>query len=209
VVHTGSLRVRRPSTVGARAAHLVGQRPCDSGVGNPPGLPAAARRDTAPIGASGFDGESYSRPVYVREADAADVDRLARLRAAWRSQPLSAEFLAAFQGWFLREESSRWWWVAIRDGDSVGMVNVKLFDRMPSPDRPASRWGYLANLFVLPDNRGAGVGASLIAAVVDRARAEGLARLVVSPAEMSTPLYRRHGFRPAMDLLLMPLADDM
>lgn len=133
------------------------------------------------------------------------MDQLASLRAAWREQRASVEFVAAFREWFLREHATRWWWLATDDGHGVGMVNLKLFDRMPSPDRPASRWGYLANLFVVPDQRGAGVGASLVAAVVDRARSERLVRVVLSPSELSVPLYGRHGFRPATDLLLLPL----
>lgn len=141
----------------------------------------------------------------VRQADANDVAELARLRATWRGQPASPEFVATFREWFLREQATRWWWLAAEGVESVGMVNLKLFDRMPSPSRPASRWGYLANLFVVPDRRGQGAGASLVAAVVARARAEGLARVVLSPSELATPLYQRHGFRPATDLLLLPL----
>ena len=136
-----------------------------------------------------------------------DVDALARLRAAWRQQDVSEEYVATFRDWFLREQPSRWWWIAV-DDDAIGMVNLKIFDRMPAPDRPVSRWGYIANLFVIPSRRGGGVGSSLVAAVVDRARAEGLVRLVLSPSELAVPLYRRHGFRPATDLLLLPLGDD-
>jgi predicted N-acetyltransferase YhbS len=85
------------------------------------------------------------------------------------------------------------------------MVNLKLFDRMPSPDRTRRRWGYLANLFVLPSHRGSGIGASLVTAVVGLARAEGLVRIVLSPSELSVPLYHRVGFRAANELLVLPL----
>jgi GNAT superfamily N-acetyltransferase len=147
--------------------------------------------------------------VRIRQADLDDVDDLARLRSAWREQTASPEFLATFRDWFICEQTSRWWWIATDDRVPAGMVNVKLFDRMPSPDRTPSQWGYLANLFVAPSHRGDGLGASLVAAAVDRARAEGLVRLVLSPAEPSVPLYRRQGFRPADDLLLLPLAGDL
>ena len=146
-------------------------------------------------------------PVQVRQADEDDIDQLARLRASWRGQAVTAEFVAIFRHWFLREQETRWWWIAINDQGGVGMVNLKIFDRMPSPDRPASRWGYLANLFVVPDQRGSGAGSSLVAAVVERAKAEGLVRVVLSPSQLSVPLYGRHGFRPATDLLLMPLEE--
>ena len=141
----------------------------------------------------------------VRVADRSDVRHLAELRATWRGQTLTDEFLVSFRDWFEREESSRWWWLAVDGADAIGMVNVKLFDRMPTPETAPSRWGYLANLFVVPERRGAGVGASLVAAALERARNEGLVRLVLSPSEPSVPLYRRHGFRAAHDLLLLPL----
>jgi GNAT superfamily N-acetyltransferase len=143
--------------------------------------------------------------VHIRQAGFEDVDELARLRAAWREQEAASEFLAAFREWFLREQHSRWWWIAEADHARVGMVNMKLFDRMPSPDRAASRWGYLANLFVLPTHRGGGVGQSLLEAAVHRATVDGLVRLVLSPSELSVPLYGRQGFRPAHQLLFLPL----
>jgi GNAT superfamily N-acetyltransferase len=146
--------------------------------------------------------------VQVRQADLDDVDRLAQLRAVWRGHPTSAEFFAAFREWFLREQSSRWWWIALVDDDAIGMVNVKIFDRMPAPDRFTSQWGYLANLFVIAEHRGGGAGSALVTAVVERARVAGLVRLVLSPSELSVPLYGRHGFRPATDLLILPLLRD-
>jgi GNAT superfamily N-acetyltransferase len=146
--------------------------------------------------------------VSVRRADAADLEGIAALRAAWQGCPVSELFLDTFTEWFLREAPSRWWWVAMENDQIVGMVNVKLFDRMPSPDRPPGRWGYLANLFVLPDHRGAGIGTDLVATLVQRARAEHLVRLVLSPSERSIPLYRRSGFGEATDLLLLPLSDE-
>jgi GNAT superfamily N-acetyltransferase len=129
--------------------------------------------------------------VQVRPADLNDVDDLAQLRAAWREQSGTDEFVATFREWFLQEQTSRWWWIASDDRDAIGMINVKLFDRMPSPQRAPSRWGYLANLFVTAAHRGEGVGADLVGAAINRARAEGLVRLALSPSELSVPLYGR------------------
>ena len=82
------------------------------------------------------------------------------------------------------------------------MVNLKVFDRMPSPGREASRWGYLANLFVLPSSRNAGLGTRLLRALLAAAVEERLVRVVLSPSEASIPLYRRVGFTDA-DMLLV------
>lgn len=145
--------------------------------------------------------------MHVRQADESDVEHLARLRAVWRGHAPSADFVRSFGEWFRQEQASRWWWLAVDGSEPIGMVNLKVFDRMPSPDRPDTKWGYLANLFVLPERRGDGVGGSLLAAVLDRARREGLVRVVLSPSEQAVPLYGRHGFRTAHELLLLPLED--
>jgi len=73
---------------------------------------------------------------------------------------------------------------------------------MPRPGRPTSRWGYLANFFVLAGHRGAGIGARLLATCVEYADAEGFVRIVLSPSERSRTLYRRAGFASADDLMV-------
>lgn len=70
-----------------------------------------------------------------------------------------------------------------------------------------SRWGYLANLFVMPEHRGCGLGAELLTALLGAARERGLVRVVLSPSEASRPLYARHGFGPADGLICCELAD--
>jgi GNAT superfamily N-acetyltransferase len=143
--------------------------------------------------------------VIVRSAGATDVEALARLRAAWREEDATSGFVATFREWMEREQSSRMWWLAEHDGDATGMVNVKTFERMPSPGAAASRWGYLANLYVLAAYRGSGAGSELIQAAVEHARARNFVRLVLAPSEPALPLYARHGFRSAHELLVLPL----
>jgi len=144
--------------------------------------------------------------VIVRAAGPDDVDALARLRAAWREDDATAEFVATFREWFGREQASRAWWLAESDGAAIGMVNIETFERMPTPGRGPSRWGYLANLYVVPAYRGSGAGGRLINAAIEHARAHNFVRLVLAPSEQALPLYNRHGFRSADELLLLPLA---
>lgn len=145
--------------------------------------------------------------MLVRVADMADIEELARLRALWRATALTAEFVRDFRHWFQTEPSRRWWIAEDDVAKAQGMVNVQVFERMPSPNGRPSRWGYLANLFVAPPGRGRGAGTALVQAAVDDARADGLARLVLSPSELSTPLYGRLGFRKADELMVHPLVD--
>lgn len=140
--------------------------------------------------------------VGIRRADLQDVAALAELRAAWREASATPDFVAEFRAWVEQEGSTRWWWIAEVDGRPVGMVNVKLFSRMPGPGTTPTRWGYLSNLFVLPEARGAGVGGALIEALLAEADAQRLVRVVLSPSELAIPLYERFGFAPASSLLL-------
>jgi GNAT superfamily N-acetyltransferase len=160
-------------------------------------------------------------PVRVRRAARADSGRLAHLRHAWSSEqagrPLVDDaFETTFEEWFSREHEQRVTWLAVTGeattaagagtaaGD-VGMLNLLVFTRMPRPERAVSRWGYVANAFVVPDWRNAGVGRLLLDAAVTYAREQGFVRLVLSPSERSVPFYARAGFRPATSLMVHPL----
>ena len=138
----------------------------------------------------------------IRPGTAADVGDLARLRAAWHGGDADPAFLQRFSTWWDAVGTRRLWWVASLEGAVVGMVNVQLFDRMPSPERPATQWGYVGNAFVEEHARGRGLGTALMEAVLADARERRLARVVLSPSERARPLYARVGFRAADELLV-------
>jgi GNAT superfamily N-acetyltransferase len=56
---------------------------------------------------------------------------------------------------------------------------------------------------VLAGYRDRGVGRLLLDALLDHARREGYARVVLSPSPRSVPFYERAGFGPADMLLAM------
>lgn len=144
--------------------------------------------------------------VTVRVAAAADADGLAALRQAWTEELLGRaaadpKFGERFAGWHAVESGRRVSVVAERDGVLVGMVHLAVFERMPAPERGASRWGYLANAFVRPGHRDGGIGAAMVDLLVRRARELGCVRVVLSPSERSVPFYERAGFGPATMLM--------
>jgi GNAT superfamily N-acetyltransferase len=85
------------------------------------------------------------------------------------------------------------------------MLNLAVFERMPSPGRARSRWGYLGNAYVRPEWRSQGVGTALLTELLAYARSEGFVRIVLRPSERSIPFYRRAGFGPATPLMLAEL----
>lgn len=139
----------------------------------------------------------------------ARVDELALLRSRWdaeqgRLPSADDPFPDDFRTWVTQQASSRRFWIASVAGDPVGMVNLLVFDRMPTTGKASGGWGYLCNMFVDLDHRNAGLGARLAEVLLDYADRTGLERVVLSPSERSRPFYGSLGFAPATNLLLRP-----
>lgn len=78
-------------------------------------------------------------------------------------------------------------WIAEADGQPLGCVALARLDG----------YGEVKSMFVDPAARGQGIGAALMAALEDRARASGLAVLRLETGDTlheAHRLYRRHGF---------------
>jgi GNAT superfamily N-acetyltransferase len=153
----------------------------------------------------------------VRPAGDEDVAALASLRAISTQERSptrqdagdtgDAAFVHRFASWYAAEPHRRFWIAEVEDYP-VGMLNMLEFVRMPRPAQPVSRWGYIANVFVLEAHRDAGIGGRLLDAALAWARARDYARVVLSPSPRSVPLYARAGFGPAINLMALPVADE-
>ena len=73
---------------------------------------------------------------------------------------------------------------------------------MPQPGRAPSRWGYLANAFVLAAYRDQGIGGRLLDALLRYADEHDFARVVLNPSQRAIAFYERAGFSSARGLLL-------
>ena len=140
---------------------------------------------------------------------------LASLRRAWTEEYAGEAidddgFADEFDAWFAREADQRVIWLVEHGGVAVGMLNMLVFTRMPRPRRPGehrpSQWGYIANVFVQASRRNAGIGRGLLDVAVQYAVDHGFVRIVLSPSELSVPLYARAGFVPATSLMIRPIS---
>jgi len=144
----------------------------------------------------------------TRLASYDDRAAIASLRRAWTEENAGAPidddgFTERFDEWLRAEQHQRLTWLAFADDEPVGMLNLLVFTRMPRPGQPSpSEWGYLANFFVHPAHRNAGLGADLLAACTSYADERGFVRIVLSPSERSVPFYARGGFEPATSLMI-------
>lgn len=149
------------------------------------------------------------RSFDVRSVGPEDTHLLAALRRAWVEEiaehPIEdPDFEDRFEAWMLKEHEQRATWLGYVEGEPAGMVNMLVFTRMPKPGRDPSRWGYLANFYVLREHRNSGLGTAMLTALTDHADAEGFVRVVLSPSDRSIPFYERGGFREAYDLMIRP-----
>lgn len=152
----------------------------------------------------------------VRRATAADAEVLAQLRhefRAARATPVESEheFIARCGEWMserLRDESHWRAWIVERGASPAGNVWLQLVDKLPNPGPEPEVHGYLTNFFVRPEHRNAGAGSALISALLEECAALGVDAVFLWPTERSRPLYLRHGFRPAGDMLARRRGDE-
>ncbi|MFR9779060.1 GNAT family N-acetyltransferase [Micromonospora sp. MS34] len=137
----------------------------------------------------------------VRVAAAADAAALARLR--WRQATDEGgyrgadrvAFLELFTDWLANHLPTHLPFVAEVDGDVVGTAWLMVADRVPGPGRPRRRDGDVQSVYVVPERRDSGVGATLLEAVLAEARRLELEHVTVHSSERAVPLYQRVGFQ--------------
>ena len=151
--------------------------------------------------------------LVVRVADERDEAALAALRRAWLEErtghPVDDPgFEAAFAQWWRLERPRRTFWLAEAGSERsgwtpVGSINVGEIVHMPRPGGRAGRIGQVGSAFVLSAFADRGVAAALLAHAVEHARERRYRRLVLAPTGTSAPFYRRVGFDPAGESLLV------
>jgi GNAT superfamily N-acetyltransferase len=147
--------------------------------------------------------------VLIRQAHVGDVEALARLRLAFRSEVArpdqdTMEFLARCADWMrprLDRDGSWRAWVAVEAGATVGTVWLQLIEKLPNPVGEPEWHGYVSSLFVTAACRGRGVGAALLEEALAECDRRGVDAVVLWPTPRSRALYERHGFRVRDDLL--------
>jgi GNAT superfamily N-acetyltransferase len=141
--------------------------------------------------------------VTIRRGTAEDAPTLARLRWRWRNEERDEPggdrevFLDYFQSWMIDHLATHLPFVAEVDGRLSGMAWLNLGERVPSPMRPDRRMGDVQSVYVVPEVRNTGVGAVLLAAILDEARNRELELVTVHSAERAVPFYLRCGFKDA------------
>lgn len=138
----------------------------------------------------------------VRRATPDDVDTLARFRYAFRSRRHTATeeengFVARCVEWMRpRLAPDAIWrvWLLEENGKPIGNLWLQVVEKIPNPGNESELHAYVSNVFVLPEHRNTGGGATLLDAAIAECKALAVDTVFLWPSDESRPLYARHGF---------------
>ena len=146
----------------------------------------------------------------TRRATTTDAEVLARMRWAFRAaiaEPAEDEaaFVARCALWMAErlERGAPWYcWVVEDDAATMrGHLWLQLIEKVPNPGPELESHGYVTNVFVDPEARGAGAGRLLMEAALAFCRENRVDSVVLWPTERSRTLYARHGFVEPDDMM--------
>ena len=149
-------------------------------------------------------------PVKIAQATVDDVAGLARL--LWldthHEEPELRSvdaFAAELAHWWAARQDSHYAFVARLGGPTmVGMAWVALVARVPRPGATTRLCADIQSVFVLPEQRGEGIGSALVERASAHATQLGAHRVTVHSGRRAVPLYERLGFESSRRLLQRP-----
>lgn len=151
-------------------------------------------------------------PLELRRATPADVSGIARLRFRWRSIERDehgmdgSSFEVALGAWIEERRESHLPFLALRGSSPIGMAWLAIVQRVPGPEVFDRRSGDIQSVYVVPEERGTGVGTALLGLVLTSARDLGLTFVSLHHSERSASLYRRLGFSQSSNGLELRLS---
>lgn len=144
--------------------------------------------------------------------DVAHLARLLWLDAAADEQathPVES-FAVDLDAWWTEQGDSHLAFVARRDGPEpvvVGMAWLAIVQRVPRLGATARRSADIQAVFVVPEERGRGIGSALVQAAAQQAFGMGVSRVTVHSGRKAVPVYERLGFASSRQLLQRSVED--
>ncbi|MEU8007452.1 GNAT family N-acetyltransferase [Catellatospora sp. NPDC049111] len=146
----------------------------------------------------------------INQADVRDVGGLARL--LWldtvKEEPEGRSvdaFATELAQWWVGHRDSHLAFVArVGEAEIVGMAWVALLPRIPRPGATNRLSADIQTVFVLPEQRGQGIGSALVQAASVHATHLGAIRVTVHSGRRAVSVYERLGFQSSRQLLQRP-----
>jgi GNAT superfamily N-acetyltransferase len=141
------------------------------------------------------------------QEDLAHLARLLWLHAApdERAKQSVESFAADLEAWWADHHDSHLAFVARLSGSEVvGTAWLALVPRVPRPGVATRRSADIQSVFVVPEQRGKGIGSALVEAASEHALRLGASRVTVHSGRKAVPVYERLGFASSRQLLQTP-----
>ena len=144
--------------------------------------------------------------VHFRLAETAELPAVADLRWRWLieggDEPAGGResFRRHFVAWAQAAEAHRCV-VAVRDSVVIGMAWLAVMARVPTPQVLDRAVGDVQSVYIVPEERGGGLGGQLIEGVLALADELGLERVTVHSTTRAVSAYWRAGFTESHRLL--------
>ena len=152
--------------------------------------------------------------MLIREATRQDAAALARMRWDFTAEDdfihpdaTHEVYETGFAAFLDRALASGQWaiWVVEHEERLVAHIFMQIIEKVPRPGREERRFGWITNVYTLPEYRNQGVGSRLMERVVEWAQAHNLELMIVWPTQRSVPYYKRAGFEYSIEVLQHPL----
>lgn len=132
--------------------------------------------------------------MIIRQSNKNDINQLIKMRFEF-----TAEYKELENDLF---ESKKWFvCVAEVEGKIVSHVFVEIIDTIPRPGRVRSPFGYVTNVYTVPEYRSKGIGSMIMEKINCLAKDSGLTFIMVWPSETSVKFYEKHGFKRAEEVM--------
>ena len=86
-------------------------------------------------------------------------------------------------------------------GGIAGHLWLSLIEKVPNPVAERAHHAYATNVYVRPSARSRGLGSALLAEALAWCEARDVDAAILWPTARSRPLYARHGFADAKDVM--------
>ena len=145
--------------------------------------------------------------IHIRVATENDAPLLATFRYELRSGgemiETEAQFIERCTLWMRERLGDGSWqcWIAEADEVACGSVWAQLVEKIPNPVIESECYIYITNFYVCEAYRGRGIGSRLLSEVLTWGKTKDAHTAILWPRERSKPLYLRHGFSVADDVM--------